>query len=133
MASKALNNSILKARDGSKRSMRVVLDKVIDKAGGFPRYVKMCLEDDEVFRDAIKDRLRLEPKSLNVSGDSGLIALTLQIPRPSSEYDMLPDHVTVEAEVLPPEFTMEEQIRDKPTAIGLTAQPTDKEGSINEK
>ena len=130
MASKALNNSILKAKDGSKRSMRVVLDTVIDKAGGFPRYVKMCLEDDEVFRDAIKDRLRLEPKALNVSGDSGLIALTLSIPRPESEYNMLPEHVTVEGEVLPPELIMEEQISDKPTAIGVTAQPVDKEGSI---
>ena len=102
MASKALNNSILKAKDGSKRSMRVVLDTVIDKSGGFSRYVKMCLEDDDTFKEAIKDRLRLEPKALNVSGDSGLIALTLSIPRPESEYTMLPEHVTVEGETVQP-------------------------------
>ena len=131
MASKALNNSILKAKDGSKRSMRVVLDAVIDRAGGFPRYVKMCLEDDEVFRDAIKDRLRLEPKALNVSGDSGLIALTLSIPRPESEYTMLPEHVTVEADVVSPNKELSTGNTELSTACPQPEPaPVDKEGSI---
>ena len=81
----------------------------------------MAKGDNSSYWNLIRTCSSFVPKDMNITGGEGLIALTLQIPRPSSEYDMLPEHVTVEAEVLPPELTMEEQISDKPTAIGVTA------------
>ena len=123
MASKTLNNSILRAKDGNKRSMRAVLDTVIDKAGGFARYVKMCLEDDDTFKEAIKDRLRLEPKAVNIGGTGG-IQLTLAVPRPDNE--LAPDGVIIEGEIV------REQIASSELSTATQAQHTELSTSNDE-
>jgi len=125
-------------KTATSKQLKMDLLEAVQAIGGKNRIIRavkddMAKGDNSSFWNLIRTCSSFVPKDMNITGGEGLIALTLQIPRPSSEYDMLPEHVTVEAEVLPPELTMEEQISDKPTAIGVTARPTDKEGSINEK
>ena len=125
-------------KTATSKQLKMDLLEAVQAIGGKNRIIRavkddMAKGDNSSFWNLIRTCSSFVPKDMNITGGEGLIALTLQIPRPSSEYDMLPEHVTVEAEVLPPELTMEEQTSDKPTAIGVTARPTDKEGSINEK
>lgn len=125
-------------KTATSKQLKMDLLEAVQAIGGKNRIIRavkddMAKGDNSSFWNLIRTCSSFVPKDMNITGGEGLIALTLQIPRPSSEYDMLPEHVTVEAEVLPPELTMEEQISDKPTAIGVTARPTDKEGSLNEK
>jgi len=125
-------------KTATSKQLKMDLLEAVQAIGGKNRIIRavkddMAKGDNSSFWNLIRTCSSFVPKDMNITGGEGLIALTLQIPRPSSEYDMLPEHVTVEGEVLPPELTMEEQISDKPTAIGVTARPTDKEGSINEK
>ena len=122
-------------KTATSKQLKMDLLEAVQAIGGKNRIIRavkddMAKGDNSSFWNLIRTCSSFVPKDMNITGGEGLIALTLQIPRPSSEYDMLPEHVTVEAEVLPPELTMEEQISDKPTAIGVTAQSTDKEGSI---
>ena len=125
-------------KTATSKQLKMDLLEAVQAIGGKNRIIRavkddMAKGDNSSFWNLIRTCSSFVPKDMNITGGEGLIALTLQIPRPSSEYELLPDHVTVEAEVLPPELTMEEQISDKPTAIGVTARPTDKEGSLNEK
>ena len=125
-------------KTATSKQLKMDLLEAVQAIGGKNRIIRavkddMAKGDNSSFWNLIRTCSSFVPKDMNITGGEGLIALTLQIPRPSSEYELLPEHVTVEAEVLPPELTMEEQISDKPTAIGVTARPTDKEGSINEK
>jgi len=122
-------------KTATSKQLKMDLLEAVQAIGGKNRIIRavkddMAKGDNSSFWNLIRTCSSFVPKDMNITGGEGLIALTLQIPRPSSEYDMLPEHVTVEAEVLPPELTMEEQTSDKPTAIGVTAQSTDKEGSI---
>ena len=122
-------------KTATSKQLKMDLLEAVQAIGGKNRIIRavkddMAKGDNSSFWNLIRTCSSFVPKDMNITGDSGLIALTLQIPRPSSEYELLPDHVTVEAEVLPPELTMEEQTSDKPTAIGVTAQSTDKEGSL---
>ena len=128
-----MSNPVIKTKT-SKQLKMDLLDSV-GALGGKNKIIEtikadMAKGDNSSYWNLIRTCSSFVPKDMNITGGEGLIALTLQIPRPSSEYELLPDHVTVEAEVLPPELTMEEQISNKPTAIGVTAQSTDKEGSI---
>jgi len=125
-------------KTATSKQLKMDLLEAVQAIGGKNRIIRavkddMAKGDNSSFWNLIRTCSSFVPKDMNITGGEGLIALTLQIPRPSSEYELLPEHVTVEAEVLPPELTMEEQISDKPTAIGVTARPTDKEGSLNEK
>ena len=125
-------------KTATSKQLKMDLLEAVQAIGGKNRIIRavkddMAKGDNSSFWNLIRTCSSFVPKDMNITGGEGLIALTLQIPRPSSEYELLPEHVTVEGEVLPPELTMEEQISDKPTAIGVTARPTDKEGSLNEK
>ena len=113
-------------KTATSKQLKMDLLEAVQAIGGKNRIIRavkddMAKGDNSSFWNLIRTCSSFVPKDMNITGGEGLIALTLQIPRPSSEYDMLPEHVTVEAEVLPPELTMEEQISDKPTAIGVTA------------
>ena len=113
-------------KTATSKQLKMDLLEAVQAIGGKNRIIRavkddMAKGDNSSFWNLIRTCSSFVPKDMNITGGEGLIALTLQIPRPSSEYELLPDHVTVEAEVLPPELTMEEQISNKPTAIGVTA------------
>ena len=113
-------------KTATSKQLKMDLLEAVQAIGGKNRIIRavkddMAKGDNSSFWNLIRTCSSFVPKDMNITGGEGLIALTLQIPRPSSEYELLPDHVTVEGEVLPPELTMEEQISDKPTAIGVTA------------
>jgi len=129
-----MSNPVIKTKT-SKQLKMDLLDSV-GALGGKNRIIStikadMAKGDNSSYWNLIRTCSSFVPKDMNITGGEGLIALTLQIPRPSSEYDMLPDHVTVEGELSTgcPQVA----IPDKTTATGDTACPVDKEGSINEK
>ena len=97
-----MSNPVIKTKT-SKQLKMDLLDSV-GALGGKNKIIEtikadMAKGDNSSFWNLIRTCSSFVPKDMNITGGEGLIALTLQIPRPESEYELLPEHVTVEAEL----------------------------------
>ena len=122
-------------KTATSKQLKMDLLEAVQAIGGKNRIIRavkddMAKGDNSSFWNLIRTCSSFVPKDMNITGGEGLIALTLQIPRPDSEYSLLPEHVTVEGELST--GCPQVDTSDKPTAIGVTACPVDKEGLINE-
>jgi hypothetical protein len=80
-----LSKALLNTKD--KRNCRTVLDSVIEKSGGWVRYIQLCKADDSVFIDAIDKRLKLEPKQIETTDNRIYVSFKggVMLPRPETE------------------------------------------------
>ena len=129
-----MSNPVIKTKT-SKQLKMDLLDSV-GALGGKNKIIEtikadMAKGDNSSFWNLIRTCSSFVPKDMNITGGEGLIALTLQIPRPDSEYDKLPEHVTVEGEVVSPNKELSTDYTELSTACPQPEPaPVDKEGSI---
>ena len=72
-------------KNGSQKSLRVIIDDIITKSGGHGRYIKLAQEDDKTFLDLYNKRITLEPKQTSVDNTICIEWKGLTLPRPVSE------------------------------------------------
>ena len=123
-------------KTATSKQLKMDLLEAVQAIGGKNRIIRavkddMAKGDNSSFWNLIRTCSSFVPKDMNITGGEGLIALTLQIPRPSSEYDMLPEHVTVDADVVSPNIELSTGYTELSTACPQPEPaPVDKEGSI---